>query len=648
MNGLPDSLQTDNDGFYTASVAHGWSGTVTPYKEGLYFSPSARSYTNITNGQQQEDYIASTILYTISGAVKDQLGTPLGNVMLEGLPGNPVTDSSGFYLDSIPQNWGGTVTPVLDSWKFQPTHRSYSNVNSNLTQENYTASILYVTISGFVKDTVSLPISDVLLNGLPEAPMTDTTGFYSDSVQYGWNGTVTPKKNGLLFSPASKSYANVTTNQDSQNYVASTIQFAISGIVTDKPGIPVSNVLLGGLPGNPTTNESGFYSEQVPQNWSGTVTPTRTGLEFQPSSRSYSNVVSDKTTENYTASVIYLTLSGYITDNNVLPVTGVQLNGLPHTPFTDSSGFYRDSVEYGWSGTVFPVKSGLLFSPPVRSYSNLTTDQIQQNFISSTVQYSISGVVQDESETMVSGVTMLGLPGNPQTDPAGHYVATIPNGWTGTVTPSLPGWKFLPSSRIYTNVDSSLNDENYTALTIFFIISGFVKDSSDSPIEGVMLNGLPHVPVTDISGFYSDSVKYNWLGQVTPSRSGYVFFPEYILYHQLTAHLQNQNYLGLIITGFDDKSHIIPKRYFLYHNYPNPFNPRTRIRYEIPQMSEISIKIYNIIGLEIAVLLQKTQQAGVYEIDWDACRPGGMASGVYFLRFQAGNYEEVRKMLYIR
>jgi hypothetical protein len=224
-------------------------------------------------------------------------------------------------------------------------------------------------------------------------------------------------------------------------------------------------------------------------------------------------------------------------------------------------------------------------------------------------------------------------------------MATVPNSWSGTVTPTLPGLQFLPPSRTYTKVNRHFTDENYTASPIYFTISGFVKDNSDSPIEGVALNGFPHVPITDISGFYSDSVRYDWQGQVNPSRSGYVFIPQYMNYHQLTAHLQKQNYLGSKITGLDDKSHNIPKRYFLYHIYPNPFNPRTRIRYEIPQMSEISIKIYNISGIEIVILLQKIQQAGVYEIDWDA---NNFPSGVYFLRFKAGNYEEVKKMLYIR
>jgi protocatechuate 3,4-dioxygenase beta subunit len=376
MNGLPDSSQTNNKGFYIASVAHGWSGTVMPSKDGLFFSPSAHSYTNITTGQQQQDYIASTTQYIISGTIKDQLDNPLGNVMVEGFPGKPVTDDNGFYLDRVPQNWVGTVIPVLDGWKFLPAHRSYSNVNVDLTQENYTASVLYFPISGFVKDALGVPTEDVLLDGLPGTPVTDSAGFYSDSVQHGWSGTVTPMKSDILFSPASKFYANVTTSQDSQNYIASAVQFTIAGMVTDKQGVPVSHVLLQGLPGDPITNENGFYSDEVPQNWSGTVKPVRTGLQFQPSVRSYSNIVSNKMVENYTASVINLTLSGFITDNNGEPVSGVQLDGLPHIPFTDSSGFFSDSVLYGWSGNVIPVKNGLLFSPPVRLYSNLTSDQI--------------------------------------------------------------------------------------------------------------------------------------------------------------------------------------------------------------------------------------------------------------------------------
>jgi uncharacterized repeat protein (TIGR02543 family) len=71
----------------------------------------------------------------------------------------------------------------------------------------------------------------------------------------------------------------------------------------------LSGVVMGGLPGNPTTDASGNYSGTVDYRWSGTVTPSKAGYSFNPSSRTYSNVTSDQLDQNYTASIIKYTLT---------------------------------------------------------------------------------------------------------------------------------------------------------------------------------------------------------------------------------------------------------------------------------------------------------------------------------------------------
>jgi hypothetical protein len=90
---------------------------------------------------------------------------------------------------------------------------------------------------------------------------------------------------------------------------------------------------------------------------------------------------------------------------------------------------------------------------------------------------------------------------------------------------------------------------------------------------------------------------------------------------------------------------VIPDRYYLYPNYPNPFNPRTKIRYTIPERQFVSIKVYNILGQEIATLVERVQDAGDYTITFDA---SNLPSGVYFYRLKAGEFVSVRKMLLIK
>ncbi|MBZ0178161.1 MAG: T9SS type A sorting domain-containing protein [Melioribacteraceae bacterium] len=89
----------------------------------------------------------------------------------------------------------------------------------------------------------------------------------------------------------------------------------------------------------------------------------------------------------------------------------------------------------------------------------------------------------------------------------------------------------------------------------------------------------------------------------------------------------------------------IPSEYKLYTNYPNPFNPSTRIKYSIPEEAFVTIKVFDILGAEVATLVNETRSPGNYELNFDA---SNLRSGVYLYRIQAGNYTESRKMLFIK
>ena len=89
----------------------------------------------------------------------------------------------------------------------------------------------------------------------------------------------------------------------------------------------------------------------------------------------------------------------------------------------------------------------------------------------------------------------------------------------------------------------------------------------------------------------------------------------------------------------------IPNKFTLSQNYPNPFNPSTTIEFDLPKTTEVSLRIFNILGEKVATLISDRLSAGSYSYDWDA---SNLASGVYLYRLQAGDYVETRKMVLIR
>jgi hypothetical protein len=89
----------------------------------------------------------------------------------------------------------------------------------------------------------------------------------------------------------------------------------------------------------------------------------------------------------------------------------------------------------------------------------------------------------------------------------------------------------------------------------------------------------------------------------------------------------------------------LPKNFTLIQNYPNPFNPITTIEFDLPKTSNVILKIFNILGEEVATLVSDRLTAGSYTYQWDA---GNLASGVYLYRFETEGYVETRKMILMR
>lgn len=85
-----------------------------------------------------------------------------------------------------------------------------------------------------------------------------------------------------------------------------------------------------------------------------------------------------------------------------------------------------------------------------------------------------------------------------------------------------------------------------------------------------------------------------------------------------------------------------PVDFALYQNYPNPFNPTTRIEYSVPEKGYVSLKVYNLLGQEVATLFAGVQQRGNYSATFDGA---GLASGVYLCRLHTGNYVQTRKLV---
>jgi hypothetical protein len=99
------------------------------------------------------------------------------------------------------------------------------------------------------------------------------------------------------------------------------------------------------------------------------------------------------------------------------------------------------------------------------------------------------------------------------------------------------------------------------------------------------------------------------------------------------------------LIGINPISSEIPIQFSLSQNYPNPFNPSTKIKFSIPSIAQTFLYVYDILGGEIATLVNQQLQPGTYEVDWDATN---YPSGVYFYTINTAEFKETKKMILIK
>lgn len=171
------------------------------------------------------------------------------------------------------------------------------------------------------------------------------------------------------------------------------------------------------------------------------------------------------------------------------------------------------------------------------------------------------------------------------------------------------------------------NKNNYKIALLFLLLSA--SFSSAQTISGVFstvgnksTNSTQHLNFTigeSLIGYSDNSSTKNYTG----------FW--YTFNESLTTNVQDQNF--------------IPSEFKLEQNFPNPFNPSTVIKFAVPERSMITLKVYDIIGREIAILINEERDAGWYEQSFDA---SALSSGIYIYRLSAGSKVFSKKMMLIK
>ncbi len=358
---------------------------------------------------------------------------------------------------------------------------------------------------------------------------------------------------------------------------------------------------------------------------------------------------------------------------------------------TDSTGNYSIRVRENDTVVVFCFPLDFTLQPEF--YDNkitfLEADKIVVNGNISNINFvispkpvynnGISGIVKNEDnegvESFVSAFRKNNVYPNPRrvtvsSDSLGNYqfVNLLPGEYILLAVPKS-GYKatffkydgsqtlnWREADSIVVTETSLISNINFTVLPIstpgFAKLTGYVKDQNNRPVEGAFIYGVDEnsgiytYGISDKNGFYQiegfELTSYTIIADKFGYNSG----------NGKTVKFESQNnfekQLNLILNSDSPTSSFdaeIPERFELEQNYPNPFNPSTTISWQSPESGLQTLKVYNVLGVEVVTLVNEWKEAGKYSINFDA---QNLPSGTYFYKLTIGNNTKVRKMMLLK
>jgi len=167
--------------------------------------------------------------------------------------------------------------------------------------------------------------------------------------------------------------------------------------------------------------------------------------------------------------------------------------------------------------------------------------------------------------------------------------------------------------------------------------------SGSHPLPGIIID------IYKANRFELSASAYEWLGSTTTNANGtfsFLISDPSVQAVSVTA----TNPLSGSTSGFAryslvtsvENDELVPAEFSLEQNYPNPFNPSTSIKYQVSSISQVTLKVYDVLGNEFATLVNEEKPAGVYEVEFDASK---LSSGVYFYKLNVGSFNEIKKMV---
>ena len=186
------------------------------------------------------------------------------------------------------------------------------------------------------------------------------------------------------------------------------------------------------------------------------------------------------------------------------------------------------------------------------------------------------------------------------------------------------------------------------------LFPGFIWPPPTPPMTGCLYPRSPADPIYLYRSLYPETSFFEGLPCGVKYSSGngdvYTFTMHPYYFHSNGIRTLLNNIIEQTPVSADQEDNLLPDDYTLYQNFPNPFNPGTAIKFNLPRASDVRLDIYNILGRKVKTLVSGPVEPGISQVIWDATDYSGrdVASGIYFYRIEANDFVSSKKMLLLK
>jgi len=525
------SLVTNSQGEYCLpGISSGTRITFEPYNPAFAFTPQNYDNQSGLYSVVTQNFVATALAtFTVTGTVKTIENQPIPGVFIYHdiyLDNDYSTDASGYFTFPLVQGSYVGVHPTKTGWTFSPPHVDINGITSNLTLEPFTGTPTYFTISG----NTGIPDATVIYdcnNSSSGSVISDSNGYYViNNIIYADTVRVEPHKTGITFTPTDRTLSNVTSHQANINFNAGITNHTISGFIyLSGSALPGINIYIGNTP-VATTSATGYYTFSRQFGEGFIFNPEANGYLFDPISRQVDNLITDLSSQNFDAEIIPtypVTVS--VKEGGTTPLDNVNIaytvtGGLSGSGTTDTSGEVTFTLNATGSNITFtPSRIEYNFSPPSQILSGLGGAETVP-FVATRKTFTITG------NTGVGGVTItLSIGGTVTSDANGNFtIPDVPYGTTFTITPSLDGYTFLPTTYTVSNVTSDRNIGNpFTVTIIQYLVTVHCVDHLGANIQNVIVTYNAGTGYTNALGIFTFLADHGSNVVVTVRKNGIVF-----------------------------------------------------------------------------------------------------------------------------